>query len=257
MITSTSNQKIKDLKELNTKQKARRKLGAFVVEGERAVLEVPSELLIMVYAAESFDSEKLKGFPQDKIEILSDNVFKSVCDTQTPQGVMAVVKMPHYELKDLLEGENTNLLILENVQDPGNLGTMMRTGEGAGITGVVMSKGTVELFNPKTVRATMGSIYRVPFYVAEDLAETIDEIKKNGVKLYAAHLKGKVFYDEVSYKGPTGFLIGNEGNGLTDETADMADTYIKIPMAGELESLNAAMAAGILMYEANRQRRKI
>jgi TrmH family RNA methyltransferase len=132
---------------------------------------------------------------------------------------------------------------------------MVRTGEGAGVTGVIMSRTTVDLFNPKTIRSTMGSLYRVPFLIAEDLVETIAQLKADGVKMYAAHLKGTLSYDEPDYTGACGFLIGNEGNGLRDEVADAADTYIRIPMAGQVESLNAAISAGLLMYECSRQRR--
>ncbi len=147
------------------------------------------------------------------------------------------------------------LLVTENVQDPGNLGTMFRTAEGAGVTGILMSRDTVDIFNPKTIRSTMGSIYRMPFLYTEDLKKDISELQKEGIHFYAAHLKGKASYDEADYQKPSAFLIGNEGNGLTTEIADLADVYIRIPMEGKLESLNAAMAAGILMYEANRQRR--
>ena len=154
-----------------------------------------------------------------------------------------------------MQQERTQLLILEGVQDPGNLGTMLRTGEGAGITGVIMDRTTVDLFNPKTIRSTMGSLYRMPYYIAEDLGATIEAVKAQGVRLYAAHLAGELSYDRPDYTGACGFLIGNEGNGLSDEIARMADTYIRIPMQGQVESLNAAMSAGILMYECNRQRR--
>ena len=147
------------------------------------------------------------------------------------------------------------LLVLENLQDPGNLGTMMRTAEGAGVTGVLLSRGCVDIYNPKTIRSTMGSIYRVPFLYTDDLLGDMDRLHEKGIVTYAAHLKGKGFYDEESYKGPTAFLIGNEGNGLTDELSEKAKQYIKIPMEGQLESLNAAVAAAILMYEASRQRR--
>ena len=160
-------------------------------------------------------------------------------------------------MEQLLKGEQTHLLILESVQDPGNLGTMVRTGEGAGITGVIMNKTTVDLFNPKTIRSTMGSIYRVPFMIMDDLPETMKQLKQNGISLYAAHLKGQHSYEEEDYTKACGFLIGNEGNGLSNEIADLADTYIKIPMEGQVESLNAAISATILMYEANRQRRKM
>ena len=160
-------------------------------------------------------------------------------------------------MDDMLRGDQTHLLILESVQDPGNLGTMVRTGEGAGITGVVMNRTTVDLFNPKTIRSTMGSIYRVPFVVADDLEQTLQMLKKKGVRLYAAHLKGQKQYDAFDYTEATGFLIGNEGNGLSDEIANAADSYIRIPMEGQVESLNAAISASLLMYECNRQRRNV
>ena len=121
---------------------------------------------------------------------------------------------------------------------------------------MIINKTTVDLFNPKTIRSTMGSIYRVPFYITDDLKGTLNTLKKKEISLYAGHLKGEHFYTEEDYTSACGFLIGNEGNGLSDEIADMANTYIKIPMEGKVESLNAAISATLLMYEANRQRRK-
>lgn len=132
---------------------------------------------------------------------------------------------------------------------------MVRTGEGAGITGILMSPETADIYNPKTIRSTMGSIYRVPILYAEDFRRTVRDLKKKKISVYAAHLKGTAFYDEKDYTGPSAFLIGNEGNGLTDETAALATDYIRIPMSGQVESLNAAVAASILMYEVSRQRR--
>ena len=171
--------------------------------------------------------------------------------------------MPSYSLRDLLQEKDDSkpaekaphLLIAESIQDPGNLGTMLRTGEGAGISGIILNKTTVDLFNPKTIRSTMGSVYRVPFYIAEDLHDTIRSLQKNGIAVYAAHLKGTQSYDMPDYTKGCAFLIGNEGNGLTDETAALADEYIRIPMEGKVESLNAAIAATLLMYEVHRQRR--
>ena len=124
------------------------------------------------------------------------------------------------------------------------------------MTGIIMNKTTVDLFNPKTIRSTMGSIYRVPFYITDDLAETAKELKEKKISLYAAHLKGTMQYDEPDYTGASGFFIGNEGNGLSDDIAALADDYIKIPMEGKVESLNAAISASLLLYEVNRQRRK-
>ncbi len=230
------------------------------------VAEAPREWIRAVYVSESYanrlDNRALlalveaeaaeKGFGY---EVVSDSVFKSVSDTQTPQGIMAVVAMPEYTLDALLDGDKTHLLILESIQDPGNLGTMVRTGEGAGVTGIIMNKTTVDLFNPKTIRSTMGSVYRVPFLVTENLPETLKDLKNRGISLYAAHLKGEHSYDEEDYTTACGFLIGNEGNGLSDIIANLADNYIKIPMEGEVESLNAAISATLLIYETNRQRR--
>ena len=264
MITSTSNQQIKQLSALLKKSKERKNKQQFIVEGTKMVAEVPKESLCAVYVSESYEAnaehKALCATLKQNVktyEVVSDFVLKSVSDTQTPQGILAVVSMPNYQLEDLLQGKRTHLLILESIQDPGNLGTMVRTGEGAGITGVIMNKTTVDLFNPKTIRSTMGSIYRMPFFVTEDLIETLKDLKKEGVALYAAHLKGTHSYDESDYTSSCGFLIGNEGNGLSDEIANMADTYIKIPMEGKVESLNAAISATLLMYEANRQRRKV
>ena len=175
------------------------------------------------------------------------------------EGPKMVAETPRALLERVSVSEhfaNEPELVLEDIQDPGNLGTMFRTGEGAGISGIIMTKGTVDLFAPKTVRATMGSIYRVPYLVTDDLGAMLGKLHAEGIHTYAAHLRGEKYYDELDLTGNCAFLIGNEGNGLKKETADLADTYLKIPMEGKLESLNAAMAAGILMYEAHRQSRQ-
>jgi len=185
---------------------------------------------------------------------VTDEIMKKMTDTETPQGVCAVSEMPSYSLDDILETTPSQLLILEDIQDPGNLGTMIRTAEGAGTTGIIMTKNTVDIFSPKASRATMGSLFRVPFTVTENLTETLKELKIRGVKTYAAYLGGEKTYLDIDCKKNIAFLIGNEGNGLKPETADMTDEIILIPMEGQLESLNAAMAAGILMYESHRQR---
>ena len=117
-----------------------------------------------------------------------------------------------------------------------------------------MSKITVDIFNPKTIRSTMGSIYRVPFLYVENLKETIGALRKKGIRVYAAHLQGRNYYSVFSFAEGTAFFIGNEANGLRRETADLADSYLKIPMEGKVESLNAAIAASLLVYEAHRQR---
>lgn len=256
MITAASNRKVKNLVNLIQKAKARREQDVFITEGVKMFQEAESDKIKEVYVSESFYE---KGTAKEKIEqcnyeILSDELFKKVSDTQTPQGVLCVMEQYHYELEDLFQKENPLFLILEDIQDPGNLGTMVRTAEGAGVDGIIMTKGTVDIYNPKTIRSTMGSVYRMPFFYTDDLLGVMKQLQERKVKLYAAHLKGNQFYHQMDFQGATAFLIGNEGNGLKDDTAAAADVYMKIPMEGKVESLNAAVASVILMYEAARQR---
>lgn len=257
MITSTSNPQIKRLLQLQKKSKARNEEQVFIVEGLRMFAEVPRERVEKVYVSETFYNKKkqelhLQDFP---LEILSDNVFGHVSDTQTPQGVMCVVKQKKYDLETLLQVENPHFMVLDNLQDPGNLGTIVRTAEGAGVDAVFMSKDCVDIYNPKTIRSTMGSIYRMPTIYIEDILQLLDKFKEKGIKSYAAHLQGKNTYDKENYQFGTAILIGNEGNGLRKEVAEHADVWVQIPMQGQVESLNAAIAASILMFEVFRQRR--
>lgn len=257
MITSTSNSKVKYIATISEKAGKRRAAKEFIVEGLKMFEEAPEHLIKEVYVSESFlkknmPTEKMKRIGYEEV---SDQVFSKMTDTKTPQGILALLSWQTFELKDMLTEENPLLIILEDIQDPGNLGTILRTAEGAGAAGVIMSQNTVDIYNPKVTRSTMGSVFRVPHIYTEDLHKTIEEIKKQGIKTYAAHLKGKKSYDQLSFVGGTAFLIGNEGNGLKEETANLADDYLLIPMAGKVESLNAAIATSILAFEAARQRR--
>ena len=258
MITSTSNQQVKQLIQLNRKRKLRDERGVFVAEGLKMFQEAPRDRIERVYVSESFFAAHRQEIDLEGIdwEMMQDSVFKAASDTQTPQGVLCIERRQNWELEDLLRKDTPLLLLLENLQDPGNLGTILRTGEGAGVTGVIMSKETVDLYNPKTIRSTMGSIYRMPFCYVQELAPVMDRLQKLGITSYAAHLKGMDSYAGQDYRKGTAFLIGNEGNGLTKELADRADVYIRIPMCGRVESLNAAIASAVLMYEALRQRQE-
>jgi len=260
MITSVANGRVKQIVQWQTKARERRKDGVFLAEGIKMFEEAPEEIVVEVYLSADVE-EKCKEKPAlyEKLnrtgyEVVSPEVFAKMSDTQTPQGILTVLKRQEYQLEELIRHPNPLFIILENLQDPGNLGTIVRTGEGAGITGVIMSDRTVDIYNPKTIRATMGSVYRVPFLYVPDLREVMVQLHEKGVHTYAAHLKGKNYYDTFSFREPSAFLIGNEGNGLTKELADMAEAYLKIPMEGQVESLNAAVASALLMYEAHRQR---
>lgn len=288
MITSLGNSRIKHLVALREKSRDRNREGLFVAEGIKMFEEAPIEKIREVYCGESFyqlltdrgsESKTAEDFRAEKVlckledcrkreiftEQLSDEVLKKAADTMTPQGILFVMEQFSYDLEGMLkqalqlfqmEGKSPLFLILEDIQDPGNLGTMIRTGEGAGVSGVILSKGCVDIYNPKTIRSTMGSMYRVPFVYQEDLEGAIKKLQKNKITVYAAHLKGETYFDRIDYYGGSAFLVGNEGNGLKEKTADLADTYIKIPMEGKLESLNAAVAAALLLYQAAGNNRK-
>ncbi len=257
MITSTSNPQIKWLLQLQKKSKARNEEQVFVVEGIRMFVEVPEERIEKIYVSETF-YEKQKNelkLNEKRVEILADHVFKHVSDTQTPQGILCVVKQKKYDINELLDLKNPLFMVLDNLQDPGNLGTIVRTAEAAGVNAVFMSRDCVDIYNPKTIRSTMGSIYRVPTIYIEDTLSLLEQFGQKGIKSYAAHLEGKHSYEEENYQSGTAILIGNEGNGLRDEVANKADIWVRIPMLGQVESLNAAIAASVLMFEVARQRR--
>ena len=260
MITSSVNPKVKQVVQWQTKGRARRSDGIFLAEGMKMYQEAPEDRIQEVYVSEEA-LEKIGEYPKVEAklertgyEAVSGEVFRKMSDTQTPQGILCVVKRPEYRLEQLLAVPSPLFLVLEGLQDPGNLGTIVRTGEAAGVTGILMSTGTVDIYHPKTIRATMGSVYRVPFVCVEHMGEMMDMLWERNIHTYAAHLEGKQYYDSFSYREGTAFLIGNEGAGLGKELAEKADDYLKIPMEGQVDSLNAAVAASLLMYEAHRQR---
>lgn len=254
MITSAENQQIKHIVRLQKNGRLRKEQGVFLVEGIRMFREIPEMERIKVYVTEDWQEQLPSSWCEgSQYEVVSNSVFRLISDTQTPQGLLAVVRQRVYGRDDLMGKELPCILVLENLQDPGNLGTILRTAEGAGVTGIMMSRDTVDMYNSKVVRATMGAVFRVPFCYEDDLMEGVAWLKEHGITCYAAHLDGESIYDH-DYRRPCAFFIGNEGNGLTEALTAQADSRIRIPMAGQVESLNAATAATVLMYEALRQR---
>ncbi len=288
IITSPNNDRLKAVALLQNRKKARDEQGLFVIEGVRIVEDAiisAFDRIKDVYVGETFfntgglerlkssagqrrDSQNVKETKAalepdvDKlpVTVVSDNAFFKISETVSPQGVLAVVKKHKATVSEILqrgfdrEDSQTSkdglkrLLILDDIQDPGNLGTMMRTAEAAGMDGVIMSRGTVDIYSPKTVRSTMGSVFRVPFAYAEDLPDTLEQLKKEDFTVYGTCIDGAEPYDRVSYDGKTAIVIGNEGNGISDDVRKIIDHNIFIPMSGSVESLNAAVAAAIVMY---------
>ena len=257
MITSVQNTQVKNIIKLNQKAKARREQKLFVAEGRKMFQEAPDSWIEKVYVSENLleDEEVMEKVRRFSWEAVENSVFRQMCDTQTPQGILTVLRQPSYNIEDIFLDREPLIMVLEDLQDPGNAGTIIRTGEGAGVNAVFLTRTCVDITNPKVIRATMGSVYRIPFFYVEDVVSLKKKLEGKGIRFFAAHLQGKNSYDQESYRAGTAFLIGNEGKGLTEEAAGAADCLIRIPMCGQVESLNAAMAAGILMYEAARQRR--
>lgn len=270
MISSASNPKIKHVSQLISSKKERNSSNTYVIEGTKMFLEAPVEEIKEVYISENF-YERLYGGDEFKLsevmheiylrlkqtgyEIVADDLFKKMSDTVTPQGILCVMNIISYNLQELLDnsdGEPFKAIVLEGLQDPGNMGTIVRTAEAAGINLILAGANTVDIYSSKVVRSTMGSVFRVPYICSTDLYNDIEIIKAHNVKVYAAHLKGLDTYNRVSFGDRCMILIGNEGAGLTDRAAELADTLVKIPMHGKVESLNAAVAAAILMFEIGR-----
>lgn len=246
-ITSAQNPKVAFVKALQKKPALRRKEKCFVAEGERLLQTIPPESVRSIYVSESYPLAHTTSFATEPIYV-TDAVMKKMSDTVTPQGILAVVSMPFYELDDLL-GTHSLLLILDGIKDPGNVGTMFRTAEAAGATGVILANDCADIFSPKCVRATMSSVFRMPCVETKDLAATLLALKEKQITLYAADQNG-TSYKMADYPRGLGIIIGSEANGLSRIAREASDAVVSLPMHGEIESLNAAIAAGILLYEA-------
>ncbi|RKD24651.1 hypothetical protein BEP19_05140 [Ammoniphilus oxalaticus] len=258
-IESVQNARVKEWAKLG-KRKGREQAGSFIVEGEHVVeeaikQEAPIEALLMTEAFPA--TEIISQFAQTNPSIcfqVSDTIMRRLSETETPQGIMAITKIQKDELESFIHKKY--LLLLDAIQDPGNLGTIIRAADAAGVDGIILGNGTVDPHNSKVVRSTMGSIFHIPIIQA-NLAEIIGQLQQHEYTFIAASLEGAVAYDEQDYTGSIGIVIGNEANGVSEEILRACSSRIKIPLYGRAESLNAAIAAGIIMYEATRQRKQV
>ncbi|HEY9063213.1 MAG TPA: RNA methyltransferase [Pseudobacteroides sp.] len=260
IITSNQNSLIKEIKSLEIR-KNREDKGLFIAEGLRFVEEAIKEnaLIDKIVVSSTFLENKSSLNIMDEIHsmglsyfVASDKVFKEISDTQSPQGILAIIRKKDAALWDVIKGSD-KIVMLESLQDPGNMGTIIRTADAAGMTGVILSKGCVDVYNRKVLRSTMGSIFHLPIHQSPNFISTINLIKAKGIKVYAAHLDGTINYYGMDECQNAAIIIGNEANGISDEAAKAADCLVKIPMPGKAESLNASVAAGILMYEIVRK----
>lgn len=246
-LTSLKNPKVISWRGLKDR-KGRKETGCFLVEGRKMV----EEALASVFPVEAVlvDEDRLAEFtfPADvPLYALPGHVLAAVCDTKTPQGVAAVLRMQNRG------GLGQRIVAMDGVQDPGNAGTILRTADAAGFTGVLMSEQCADIYSPKVLRATMGSILRMPIQVTGDLPGALTVLKANGFSILSSQLDGEPFFRRSPVGDKYCLIIGNEGNGVSPEVQATATHRLRLPMRGGAESLNAAIAAGIMMYDLTRE----
>jgi len=276
-LTSSQNPVIKEIRVLKNKS-GREEKGLFFIEGARFVEEAVSEAvnagngsgigllkkaedIKYIVVSDSFlddpdSGELMEACARNRLKVynVTDSLFKSISDTQNPQGVLAVITVNRDSLAEA--GQRSGILvILDNIRDPGNMGTIIRTADAAGCAGVIVTPGCVDLFNPKVLRSTMGSVFHIPVLHCENMKEAIAFCRQWGYKLCASHLDGSVSLFDADLSGNVAFVIGSEADGIGEDAVLGADMLVRIPMTGRAESLNAAVAAGIMIFEAVRQRK--
>lgn len=258
VITSKDNDLIKHIRKLKEK-KYRDEFGEFIIEGAKMIEEAIEEKVPIKYiivcddckTENSMTQEQLYDIAKYECVYVSEKVFSFITDVTTPQGMMAIVEKP-IKSENKIDYKAENFLLLDSIQDPGNMGTILRTADSLNMKQIIVSPGTADCYNTKVVRSTMGAIFRVNV-IERDLEKVIKEMKKRGIKVYATDLKTDQTIYQADYT-KSAVIIGNEANGVSQEILELADERIKIPMTGKTESLNAAVATGIILYEMNRKR---
>lgn len=263
MITSKENQLIKYIKSLSQK-KYREQNHEYIVEGakmSKEAIESDEVKVSKVVICEELltnNKELYSNFKKildeknmlDSIEYVSKVVFEYISDTMSPQGIMIIIK----EKQQVSEDYSNVVFALDDLQDPGNLGTIIRTLDSAGYKDLILSQGSAEVYNPKVVRSTMGAIFRLKLHTNINLKDELEKLKSNGYKIVITSLETEKYYYDLKFTEKMVIVIGNESKGVSKEIQDIADIKIKIPMLGKTESLNAAVAASIIAYEGVRQK---
>ncbi len=267
VITSPDNKKVKTCQQLGLR-KYRDRTGLYLAEGPNLLQEALAagsdirEVFVeegSQYAFESLLHTLRDQRPDLEPALLDKKLFSSLAQTEASQGILTVLAKPHQEGKALEEvlDSSANLVVLDRLQDPGNIGTIIRTAEGAGYGGILILKGTGDVFAPKVVRAAAGSLLRMPLIFLDTPAEAMEFLRDHRKKIIATRMGAETSYWEADLSSDIGLVVGNEGNGICRELLEGADLLVAIPMAGGLESLNAGVAAGIIMYEAMRKNKEM
>lgn len=258
VITSKDNDIVKKIRKLKDK-KYRDELGVYVIEGIKVIEEAINENVEIEKIVICEDCTEASIIPQKLMYAIakynciyvSKKVFEVLTDVVAPQGILAIVRRP--EKNEKIDYNAELILALDGIQDPGNLGTILRTADSVNLNQIIVTKNTADCYNPKVVRSTMGAILRIKIIETESLVNTLKEAKKNKFKIVATSLDTQNNIYDIDYNKKV-IVIGNEANGVTKEVQSMADNKVKIPMLGKTESLNASVATGIMLYEYVRQK---
>ena len=257
-IISKENSLIKHIIKLKNK-KYRNEFNEYIIEGLKLIKEAIQEkanIKRILITEETLNNSFISDFIKNELNnlecyIVTSAIIKLIIDVETPQGIVAVIEKNN--ILDLIDYTNDFILVLDDIQDPGNLGTIIRTADSCNIKQILVSKGTVDAFNPKVIRSTMGAIFRVSIIECENLAKTLENLKKNNYRIISTALDSSKSIYDINFKR-TALVIGNEANGVSKPVLDITDEKAIIPMLGKTESLNASVAAGVIMYEYVRQK---
>ena len=260
MISSKDNEFIKHIKKLKDK-KYRDMNKEFIIEGIKLIreaIEEKAEIKQIIICDNCLDSdiipkELMYEIAKYECVYVTESIFKVISDVNTPQGILAIIGRNAGEAK--IDYTQDIIVALDDIQDPGNLGTILRTVDSIGLNQILVSKGTADSYNPKVVRSTMGAIFRIKIIECENLENTLKEVKKHKFKLVVTSLQTEKSLYDINFDKKL-IVIGNEANGVEQKIQDLADEKIKIPMLGKTESLNASVATGIVLYEYVRQKIK-
>lgn len=254
-ITSTANPVVKEVCALKQK-KDRDESGCFAIEGVKMLWEAVNSGVAVKYVFATqrvceANADLLESADAEKIYVVNDAVMTKLSEWKTPQGLVAVVKKQEHDLDELLSRERLFALVLDGVSDPGNIGTIVRTSEAAGVDCIIATEGTADCFQPKALRASMGSVFRIPVLENSEKCGIIYKLKQNGVSIVSTSLQGQDALGSEVGADKLALVFGNEGAGISSEFEQAADTLLRLPMKGKVESLNVAVSAGILMYLIN------
>ncbi len=260
-IDSESNKLVKHAKSLKIR-KNRINNNQFLIEGVRILKEALDNNAIIEAV---FCNDKLREVngghellelivKNHDVHMLSNKVFSTLSETENSQGIIAVIRKEDYLLDDVISKENLFFLVLDRIQDPGNIGTIIRTAKAVNVDAIILTKGCVDVYNSKALRATMGALFGLPIIQFDNNDEWINKLEQNNIKLIATSLKTERTYLDISYNGSIAIVVGNEANGIDDKILAKSDEVVKIQMFGKIESLNVTVSAAVLLYKAIEKR---